>query len=251
MRMSRDAVMQTRFRTAQCFQFDITLEFDKDRKEIKANPHAEDWINAIPDHFETSLQSLKDVKCFLHDRLGQIHLDCGHVVFQTDPEYPEEYPEREVLHITFLLQRLFRVLEALLTTANEYAPILRENIKEFTKRQKEQELSVEDYQRILQANQKQEREIDELFFEESLQLGPIVARVGDLKKRLKKKLAELNRVILEEIKKKVEASRQQIGEEVDNILDVLKKEKRDYENIEEVTETKAFIKKLPEKKHEI
>ena len=38
-----------------CFQFDITLEFDKDKKEIKANPHAVDWIHAIPEHFETSL----------------------------------------------------------------------------------------------------------------------------------------------------------------------------------------------------
>ena len=108
--MSRDAVMQTRFRETQCFQFDITLDFDKDKKEIKANPHAEDWINAIPEHFETSLSNLTEVKCFLHERLGKINPDVGHVVFQTDSDCPEEYPEREVLHITFLLQRLFKVL---------------------------------------------------------------------------------------------------------------------------------------------
>ena len=41
------------------------------------------------------------------------------------------------------------------------------------------------------------KEIDELFFENSLLLGPIVARVGDLKKRLKKKLREFNEVLLE------------------------------------------------------
>ena len=46
--MSRNAVMQTRFREAQCFQFDITLEYDKDKRDIKANPMAEEWINAIP-----------------------------------------------------------------------------------------------------------------------------------------------------------------------------------------------------------
>ena len=47
--MSRDAVMQQRFRTEHCFQFEITLEFDKgEKKKISANPHAEDWINAIP-----------------------------------------------------------------------------------------------------------------------------------------------------------------------------------------------------------
>ena len=46
--MSRDAVMQTRFHEKQCFQFDITLKYDKDKKMIKASPHAEDWINALP-----------------------------------------------------------------------------------------------------------------------------------------------------------------------------------------------------------
>ena len=74
-----------------------------------------------------------------------------------------------------------------------------------------------------------------------------MARVGDLKKRLKKKLSELNKVLLEEIKKKVEASKQQIGEEVDNILKIICKPKKTYVNIEEVIETKAFLKKLPDK----
>ena len=245
--MTRDAVMQTRFRQTQCFQFDITLEFDKDKKEIKANPHAEDWINAIPEHFETSLTSLTEVKCFLHDRLGRINPSCGHVVFQTETDYPEEYPEREVLHITFLLQRLFKVLEALLESSNLYSHILKENIKDFAKKLKESDLTVDDYQKHLQNNKQLEKEIDELFFEDSLQIGPIVARVGDLKKRLKKKLQELNKVLLEEIKKKVDESKQQIADEVDGILKIVCKPKKSYIDIEEVTETKAFIKKLPDK----
>jgi hypothetical protein len=65
------------------------------------------------------------------------------VVFQTDPAYPEEYPEREVLHITFLLQRLFKVLEAVLEAANVYSHILQENIKDFARRQKNSDLDVE------------------------------------------------------------------------------------------------------------
>ena len=56
--LSRDAVMQTRFRDVDCFQFDITLEYDKDKKEIRSRPKAEDWINAIPQHFESALESL-------------------------------------------------------------------------------------------------------------------------------------------------------------------------------------------------
>jgi len=179
---------------------------------------AEDWINAIPQHFETSLKSLTDVRCFLQERLGRIHKHVGHVVFSTDPEFPEEYPEREVLHITFLLQRLFKVLDALLESSSEFANILHEERKEFLRRQRTVDATVNDYHQMLLDNKQKENEIDELFFEDSLLLGPMVIRVGDLKKRLKKKLSEMNKVLLEQIKKKVEASKQQIGEEVDKVL---------------------------------
>ena len=124
-----------------------------------------------------------------------------------------------------------------------------ENIKDFTRKQKSSDMTVEAYQKALKDNKRKEQEIDQLFFEDSLLLGPIVARVGDLKKRLKKKLAELNRVLLEQIKKKVEASKQLIGEEVDNVLKVIRR--HSYKNIEEVTETKKFVKQLPDKRLEI
>lgn len=176
MRMSRDAVMQTRFETQQCFQFDITLEYNRDEKEIIANPHAEDWINAIPAHFEGALKGLTNLECFLqdHDKLGKIHPNCGHVVFSTDPNYPEEYPEREVLHITFLLQRLFKVLEAVLAASNEYSHIL---AKDFSRKLKSSDLEVHEYQKLLQENKRKEEEIDELFFENTLCLGALVIRV--------------------------------------------------------------------------
>ena len=149
MRMSRDAVMQTRFRTTQCFQYDITIEYDKDKKAIKANPHAEDWINAIPQHFEASLRSLSEVKCFLSDRLQKLHEEenVGHVVFQLyDEEHMEEYPEVEVARISSHLQQLFKVLQSLLDVSNEYAPILQMNIKEFKSSLKNSDQTVEEYE---------------------------------------------------------------------------------------------------------
>lgn len=76
-------------------------------------------------------------------------------------------------------------------------------------------------------------------------MGPIVARVGDLKKRLNKKLNELNKILLEQIKKKVESAKLKIGTEVDEVLKIIRK--THYKNIEEVTETRNFIKVLPDK----
>ena len=48
-----------------------------------------------------------------------------------------------MLHITFLLQRLFKVLEAVLEAANVYSHILQENIKDFARRQKNSDLEVD------------------------------------------------------------------------------------------------------------
>ena len=59
----------------------------------------------------------------------------------------------------------------------------------------------------------------------------------------------MNDVLLEQIKRKVEQSKQQIGEEVDNVLKII--QRKDYVNIEQVTETKKFIKMLPDKSLEI
>ena len=176
------------------------------------------------------------MKCFLSDRLGAIHPEVGHVVFQTDPEYPELYPEREVAHIQSLLKMLFKVLHALVDSTKEYSDILKVDIKAFTRKHKNSDLSVEEYSQILEENKRRSNEIDELFFEDSLLMGPIVARVGDLKKRLKKKLGELNKVLLEQIKKKVVAAKEKIGEEVDNVLAIIRKQS--YKNIEEVVKTK-------------
>ena len=185
----------------------------------------------------------------MHDRLGQIHEDCGHIVFQTDEGYPDEYPVREIAHITQLLRCLFKVLTALLEASNEYAHILAENIKEFTRKQKSSDTTVAAYQKVLQENKRIANEIEVLFYEDSLRMGPFVVRVGDLKKRLNKKLNELNKVLLEQIKRKVDQSKQQIGTEVDEVLKIIRKQ--NYKNIEEVTETRNFIKVLPDKQLEI
>lgn len=124
-----------------------------------------------------------------------------------------------------------------------------ENIKEFTKKQKSSEMTVETYQKTLQENKRKQNEIEILFFEDTLKMGPFVARVGDLKKRLNKKLNELNKILLEQIKKKVESAKLKIGTEVDEVLKIIRKQ--NYKNIEEVTETRNFIKVLPDKQLEI
>lgn len=181
--LSRDAVMQTHFARNQCFQFEITLEYDKHKKEIKASPMAEDWFNDIPKHFETALEELKDEQCFLLERYGKIHSHSGHVVFQSDSDsQQEQYPQCEINRIKFLLQRLFKVLESLLLCSKEYTEILSVTEKKLKGNSTAAEFTVEDYQKILQENKRKGEEIEELFFEDRLLLGPIVVNVEKLKK---------------------------------------------------------------------
>lgn len=122
-------------------------------------------------------------------------------------------------------------------------------MKDFKRKQKSDSITVEEYSSVLEDYKRKRDEIDELFFEDALYIGPIVVRVGDLKQRLKDKISRLNEVLLQQIKKKVDGSKQQIHDEVDNVLKIIRK--TNYKNIEEVTETKKFIKNLQDKRLEI
>ena len=81
-----------------------------------------------------------------------------------------------------MLQRLFKVLESLLLCSKEYTEILSVTEKKLKGNSTAAEFTVEDYQKILQENKRKGEEIEELFFEDRLLLGPIVVNVEKLKK---------------------------------------------------------------------
>ena len=54
-------------------------------------------------------------------------------------------------------------------------------MKDFKRKQKSDSITVEEYSNVLEDYKRKRNEIDELFFEDALYLGPIVVRVGDLK----------------------------------------------------------------------
>ena len=100
------------------------------------------------------------------------------------------------------------MLDSLLKSSNEYSYILEEEMKDFKRKQKSDSITVEEYSTVLEDYKRKRDEIDELFFEDALYIGPIVVRVGDLKQRLKDKISRLNEVLLQQIKKKVDGSKQ-------------------------------------------
>jgi hypothetical protein len=59
------------------------------------------------------------------------------------------------------------------------------------------------YQELLLNYKRQRSDIEEIFFEEKLLLGPFIVEVGKLRKKLIKRLDELQQILGECIKKKV------------------------------------------------
>ena len=102
---------------------------------------------------------------------------------------------------------------------------------------------------MLRDNKQAREDINELLYEETLLMGAFVVRVGDLKKRLYKKISQFDEILIEQIKRRVDQATKQIVDEVDTVLAIVLNE--DFKNIEEVDKTKIFMKNLPDKMHEI
>ena len=233
--------MQTRILAAECFQLDITLKYSKEKMVL--DPPAQQWVTEQTSQLERALSEMTEITCFMHEKLGQIHPDVGSVVFLEGDTYPEQQMES----ITFLLQQLMKVPLALAAEAGNYSHIMQEDIKKFKKTHQQNDYPIEIYTGLLASHSKAKRELEELFFEDTLLMGPFVIRVKELRDSLIKKINALDEVLFTQIKRKIVASTQKIETTVQDVLAVIRNE--NIKDIEQVTETRDFVKNLKTKEH--
>ena len=81
-------------------------------------------------------------------------------------------------------------------------------------------------------------------------LGPIHLSVRQLKEKVVKKVDVLINVLFCSMRVRIEELNLQVGFEVDTVLKVIK-HKQSYRDIEEVTEVRGFLKRMPDKMQEI
>ena len=132
--------------------------------------------------------------------------------------------------------------------AGNYAHIMNEDIKKFKKLHQANDYPIETYKDLLDSHVRAKKEVEELFFEDTLLLGPFVIRVKDLRDSLLKKISDLDQVLFTQIKRKIVASTHQIESTVEDVLKVIRNE--NFKNIEQVTETREFVKNLKDKQHQ-
>ena len=121
------------------------------------------------------------------------------------------------------------------------------HIKKFQKTHQQNDYPIEIYTGLLASHSKAKRELEELFFEDTLLMGPFVIRVKELRDSLIKKINALDEVLFTQIKRKIVASTQKIETTVQDVLAVIRNE--NIKDIEQVTETRDFVKNLKTKEH--
>ena len=120
--------------------------------------------------------------------------------------------------ITFLLQQLMKVPTALLAEASNYVHIMQENEKKFRQLHKANDYPIETYTGLLDDHARAKKEVQELFFEDTLLMGPFVIRVKDIRDALLKKISDLDQVLYTQIKRKIVNSTLKIEQTVENVL---------------------------------
>ena len=104
------------------------------------------------------------------------------------------------------------------------------------------------YTSLLASHSKAKDELEELFFEDTLLMGPFVIRVKELRDALIKKINALDEVLFTQIKRKIVASTQKIEATVQDVLAVIRNE--NIKDIEQVTETREFVRNLKTNEHQ-
>ena len=117
-----------------------------------------------------------------------------------------------------------KVPTALMNEANNYSSIMQEDLKKFKKLHQANDYPIETYTDLLDDHARAEKEVQELFFEDTLVMGPFVIRVKELRDSLIKKINDLDQVLYTQIKRKIVASTKKIESTVENVLAVIRNE---------------------------
>jgi len=99
------------------------------------------------------------------------------------------------------------------------------------------------YKELLDSFTEARANVDRIFYGDHIYCSIFRVRVSDLKAQCIKRLDELSVILFASIKNSITVTTQEMGAEVDRILDVINSQPS---NIEEVVEVQNFVKNLQE-----
>lgn len=194
--------------------------FDKEDGLIKLQPSPQQWIEEFTSLINYNVSEISFVACFQHEVIGASREEGRIRCFSPlDP-----YVDRTILRVTNLLKAIFKVPQALERLLQHYSRFLAIDIKSFKKEYKQNDYPIERYQDELRANQLAKEHVIKLMFEPRLQAGLCVVEGQAMRKMFLGRVEELNKVLFQCIKKKIEQTNSFIEQEVEDVLKVINNE---------------------------
>lgn len=113
------------------------------------------------------------------------------------------------------------------------------------------DVTVETFQNLLGDTKRLSNDIEILFPKDIIRIGPFAFDVSHLKSELIDKTNERDKKLLEKIRKKCDEAAKTVKDTVKMVVAELTKGASSYKNIEDVDETKQFLKQLDKKRQDI
>ena len=222
----------------------MTLVFCKSSGMVELRPSAEGLADELLGLVEGVAESLKNLPCLYTAETGYSRQGEPEGRSRVFPECMADLVPKALVALRLRLHSLLRLPSATGLLLAQHAKILGQDSKKYSAWLKSGEHSIavfaSELARLAQARQ----HVEELLFESPLCLGPFVIHCSGFKDQLVAKVEDLSAVLFGRIKKSVAKTSGRIEVEVERILGVLNNEK--IRDIEELSEVKAFIRRLPE-----
>jgi hypothetical protein len=188
------------------------------------------------------MEEIQLVSCFSQDDIGPAREGGKINIFQSHNQF---FIRDSIAEINVILRGIFKVPQALERFIDRHSRLLALDIKQFKREYKTEDYPVEKYKEELQANKCARLDILRFLFENRLNCGLFIIRCDHLKKQFLSRLDELNKVLFQCIKKKIDQTNTCIEQEVESVLRVINKEP--LEDIEELSQVSLFLQELPQK----
>ena len=228
--------------------FQIKAKLKVVDKQIHFDPPVSQWTPTLVEYINGFLESVENLPCFSvnNEIAPPVHPEGGSRVFLET----ESIASEEIERLKAAFDTLMNLPRGLLRECEQFEKLLQTDLIEFKKFHRKANFPVGFYENLIDEGIALNERANQLFFEPTLLLGPFRVECQAVRQKINRKTSELQRVLFEAIKKKIEQTNAQIEAEVEGVLQIILEQKT-YRDIEHVIETKKYIANLPSKMLEI
>ena len=241
--VTHDAILERRV-TNELFMLEMTLVYSRAGEEVLLQPSPEELTTELVGLAQDVADCLSGIPCLHTPETGYSRESEPVGRSKVFPDCEADLVGRAVEALRTRTLAVLQLPSAVVFQLNRHSKILSVDIRKYREWLKEDAVGLPEYTAELERLAKAQREVEQLLFEPSLKLGPIVLHCSTLKDQILAKITEMNNQLFTRIKKSMIKTSKSIETEVEAIRDVLSNEK--IRDIEQLTQIKDYVKRLPE-----